>query len=109
MGEGKGKEITCNGFCGLGEGCGSEKVTRVTVSGVWEDKGKCVTCNGFCGLGGGWGREKVSRVTVSEVWEGCSLLDTIFNLPCERHDPRKTAILKPSKLTPYRPAKSADM
>ena len=69
MGEGKGKEITCNGFFGLGEGCGSEKVTRVTVSGVWEDKGKCVTCNGFCGLGGGWGREKVSRVTVSEVWE----------------------------------------
>ena len=42
-------------------------MTRVTVSGVWEDKGKCVTCNGFCGLGGGWGREKVSRVTVSGV------------------------------------------
>ena len=50
MGEGKGKEITCNGFFGLGEGCGSEKVTRVTVSGVWEDKGKGVTCNGFWGL-----------------------------------------------------------
>ena len=52
------KGVTCNGFCGLGGWWDREKVSRVTVSGVWEDKGKGVTCNGFCGLGEGWGREK---------------------------------------------------
>ena len=53
------------GFWGLGGT--REKVSRVTVSGVWEDKGKGVTCNGFCGLGGT--RGKVSHVTVSGAWE----------------------------------------
>ena len=66
------------GFWGLGGT--REKVSRVTVSGVWEDKGKGVTCNGFCGLGrkgkgvtcnGFCGLEgtmgKVSHVTVSGV------------------------------------------
>ena len=64
------------GFWGLGGT--REKVSRVTVSGVWEDTGKGVTCNGFCGLGGtrgngfcglGGTRGKVSHVTVSGAWE----------------------------------------
>jgi len=46
----KGKGVTCNGFWGL-EGA-REKVSHVTVSGVWGEKGKGVTCNGFWGLEG---------------------------------------------------------
>ena len=45
--EGRGKGVTCTGFCGLGWGWGREKVSRVMVSGVCEGRGKGVTCNGF--------------------------------------------------------------
>ncbi len=39
------KGITCNGFWGL-EGA-KEKVTHVTVSGVWKEKRKGVTFKGI--------------------------------------------------------------
>ena len=61
----EGKGVTCNGFWGVGRSM--EKVSHVTVSGVWGEKGKVshvmvsgvmggkgegVTCYGFWGLQG---------------------------------------------------------
>ncbi len=61
--EGKVKGGTCNGCWEL-EGA-REKVSHVTVSGVWGEKGKGVTCNGFWGLG----REGKSVHPISHMFD----------------------------------------
>ena len=52
---GKGKCITCSGFCGLG--CERTKVSHVTGSLVLGEKGKGVTCYGLL-------HTKMSHVTL---------------------------------------------
>ena len=64
--------MTCYVYTYVNEVWGvREKVSRITVSVVWEGggAGKRLTNNGFWGLGGGQGN-RMSRVTVSVVWEG---------------------------------------